>query len=133
MSEPWGKLLRFATFFGYEPRSDEFFAIHITEMSGNGLTTDAFGYAGGAVLATCAIPQVMTMWRNKSARDVSLIYASMYFVGLSLMLVYLILLGGFAGIITISIEVALSALILGSKLLLDRRDNHKVEEAALKD
>lgn len=98
-------------------------------MSKNSLTTDAFGYAGGAVLATCAIPQIATMWRNKSAKGVSLIYASMYFVGLSLTLVYLILLGGFAGIITISIEVTLSAMILGSKIILDSREPKKVEEA----
>ncbi|KAI8910454.1 hypothetical protein EDD86DRAFT_181123, partial [Gorgonomyces haynaldii] len=78
-----------------------------------------FGYAGGAVLAICTAPQIYVMIKNKSAKDVSLLYACLYLFGLTLTLVYMVLLEATAATITISFEVFLAIIVLILKLVLD--------------
>ncbi|KAJ3303556.1 hypothetical protein HDV03_003735 [Kappamyces sp. JEL0829] len=89
--------------------------------------TDFFGYAGGIVLSVCTVPQIWHMWKTRSAKDVSIVYASLYSVGLVLTLVYMILVGAFAGTVTISFEACLSIVIVGLKLYLDERAKQRTK------
>jgi MtN3 and saliva related transmembrane protein len=83
-------------------------------------TRDFFGYTGGIFLSICTIPQIYLMYSTKSAKDVSLSYAILYFIGLSLTLVYLVLEEALAGVITMTFEVFLAAVVIALKLYLDR-------------
>lgn len=80
---------------------------------------DFFGYSGGILLSICSIPQVYLMYTTKSAKDVSIYYAVLFFIGLVLTLVYLILEEAVAGIITMSVEVLLSMVVILLKIYLD--------------
>ncbi|KAI8925336.1 hypothetical protein BC831DRAFT_461655 [Entophlyctis helioformis] len=82
--------------------------------------TDALGIAGGILLSICAIPQLVVMWQNRSARDVSLLWISAYTGGLVLTLAYLTLLRAWAGAIPLVVETALGLAVLLSKVVLDR-------------
>ena len=85
-----------------------------------------FGYIGGGVLAICTIPQIITMIKNQSAQDISMLWAVMYCVGLSATLVYMCLINALAGIISISIEVLLSIVIIVLKVTLDHRSKEEM-------
>jgi MtN3 and saliva related transmembrane protein len=95
-------------------------------------TRDFFGYTGGIFLSICTIPQIYLMYSTKSAKDVSLIYAILYFTGLSLTLVYLVLEEAFAGVVTMGFEVFLAGVIIGLKIYLDRIYTKVVIDEAVK-
>ncbi|KAL2915767.1 hypothetical protein HK105_204714 [Polyrhizophydium stewartii] len=82
-------------------------------------TADIFAYVGGVFLSLCAIPQLVVMWQNRSAKDVSMLWILSYIIGLSFTLVYLLLLSAWAGAIPIMVQIALAFVVLVSKLLMD--------------
>eukprot|EP00775_Hariotina_reticulata_P014603 gene14603-14734_t len=77
---------------------------------------DAVGYAGGAVLALCLIPQVAKIIITRSARDISIAWSILYLIGLTLSMAYLIMKDAMAAWLPIIIEIAGCLLILMLKL-----------------
>ncbi|KAH6561699.1 hypothetical protein BASA60_006326 [Batrachochytrium salamandrivorans] len=80
---------------------------------------NTIGYCGGVFLGICAIPQLVVMWKNRSAHDVSGLWIICYIIGLSLTLVYMVMLSAWAGVISISVQVTLGVVLLVSKVLMD--------------
>jgi len=80
------------------------------------LAIDAVGYAGGAALALCLIPQVAKIVITRSARDISVAWSILYLIGLSLSMAYLIMKDAMAAWLPIIVEVAGCLLILVLKL-----------------
>ena len=85
------------------------------------VTAQVIGTLGGVALAVCSVPQAFVMWKNKSARDVSLSYTILYCIGLTLTLVYMILINALVAIITISFEVVIAYLVLALKIYYDAK------------
>eukprot|EP00842_Homolaphlyctis_polyrhiza_P005464 jgi/Hompol1/5919/HPOL_000310-RA len=83
------------------------------------LAIDFTGYLGGAFLVICSVPQLVLMWRTRSASDVSLAWSLTFNVGLILTLVYLILLQAWAGAIPLALELLMTIAVLISKLIID--------------
>ena len=63
------------------------------------------------------------MYRNKSAKDVSLIFTILYTTGLAFTLAYMIMLQAVAGIITVSFETLVAIVVLVLKIMYDQRQN----------
>jgi histidine decarboxylase len=81
---------------------------------------DLLGSIGGCVLAICTIPQIILMWKQKSASDVSLVFVCMYFSGVVMSPVYMIMIEAWAGAVPLIVETAFGFLMIGLKLHFDR-------------
>ncbi|KAI8925310.1 hypothetical protein BC831DRAFT_461516 [Entophlyctis helioformis] len=81
--------------------------------------TTALGIIGGTLLSFCSIPQLVVMWKNRSARDVSMAWIVSLTLGLMVQSAYLILLEAWAGAIPLIVQVVLAVGVLGSKIVLD--------------
>lgn len=80
---------------------------------------DVLAYLGGCLLALCLIPQLMLMWTNRSAQDVSWSWTILYWMGLSLTFLYLFLINALAGWISLLPELVLVVVVMISKKILD--------------
>lgn len=49
---------------------------------------DTFGAIGGVILAICQAPQLIKLWRTKSAADLSFFYLALYSLGLFWICIY---------------------------------------------
>ena len=79
----------------------------------------ALGYIGGAGLSICLVPQLIVMWKTKSAGDLSLPWLILYSFGLVLSAVYLVYIEAMAAWIPMIAELSLTLLTLALKLYLD--------------
>jgi MtN3 and saliva related transmembrane protein len=79
----------------------------------------------GLAAATCTtisfVPQLIRVWRLRSAREISLIMFSVFSLGVFLWLLYGIYLHAFPIILANSISLVLSLAILALKLRFDRK------------
>jgi MtN3 and saliva related transmembrane protein len=79
----------------------------------------------GTTAACCTtisfVPQLVRIWKLKSAREISLIMFSVFSVGVFLWLVYGIFIRSFPVILANAVTLALSLAILGLKLRYDHR------------
>jgi len=50
--------------------------------------TDAVGFVGGVIGSICAFPQLILMFRTKSAKEISIMFAILYFVALTMQATY---------------------------------------------
>lgn len=74
------------------------------------------GYLGGLLVTFALVPQIMRVYKLKSAREISIIFNSSMLLGLILWLVYGIILGLVPIIVWNIIGSILSALLLFAKL-----------------
>jgi len=74
------------------------------------------GYAAGALTTIAFVPQVIRTWKTKSAKDISLGMFVTFCLGVSLWLMYGIILGSLPVIIANAAVLALSTVILVMKL-----------------
>lgn len=84
-------------------------------------TTTILGYAAGAVTTTSLVPQVMKIWKTKSARDVSLGMFLIFSIGISLWIVYGFFLHSMPIIIANAVSLLLGFIVLGLKLKFNGR------------
>ncbi|MDB5201667.1 MAG: hypothetical protein JWQ27_1076 [Ferruginibacter sp.] len=70
------------------------------------------GLAAGTITSITFIPQVIQIWRTKSAKDISLPMLSMLIIGVSLWLAYGIILRDAAIIYTNSMVLSMSLIML---------------------
>lgn len=78
----------------------------------------------GSLAAVCTtisfVPQLVRVWKLRSAREISLIMFLVFSIGVFLWLVYGIFIGSFPVILANAVTLALSLAILGLKLRFDR-------------
>jgi MtN3 and saliva related transmembrane protein len=82
---------------------------------------DILGYAAGALTAFTFLPQVLKTWKEKSAKDISLIMFLIAFANEIMWLVYGILLDNWVIIMTNAVMLVMSGIMIWLKL----RYNHK--------
>lgn len=74
------------------------------------------GYVAGFLTTFALVPQIMRIYKLKSAREISVLYNTAMLLGIILWLVYGIILGLSPLIVWNSIGMCLTALLLLSKL-----------------
>ncbi len=78
--------------------------------------TDILGYAAGAITSLTFLPQVIKTWKDKSAKDVSLLMFIIAAVNEVMWIVYGALLNNWVIILTNSIVLAMSLTMIFLKL-----------------
>jgi MtN3 and saliva related transmembrane protein len=74
------------------------------------------GFSAGTLCTISFLPQVMKIWKTKSARDVSLVMFVIFSLGITLWMIYGFLTASLPIIIANLITLLLSFLIIGFKL-----------------
>jgi len=82
---------------------------------------ELLGLAAGALTTVAYVPQVLKVWRSRSARDVSLGMFALMVAGIALWLAYGLLIGSLALILANLVTLLLAGLVLVGKLRFDRR------------
>jgi MtN3 and saliva related transmembrane protein len=88
------------------------------EMSGE--TIEIIGLIAGALTTLAYVPQVVKVWRSRSARDISLGMFLLMNCGIALWLVYGLLIGSPGLIAANIVTLGLTAAVLVAKLKFDR-------------
>ena len=78
--------------------------------------TDFLGYAAGFLTTFAMLPQILRVYRLKSAREISVIFTSSLLAGILVWMVYGIVLGQLPLIVWNAIAACLTGLLLFSKL-----------------
>lgn len=78
--------------------------------------TDILGYAAGAITSLTFLPQVIKTWKEKSARDVSLVMFVIAAINEVMWIVYGALLDNWVIILTNAIVLAMSLTMIWLKL-----------------
>ncbi len=77
---------------------------------------DVIGSIAAFLTTVAFVPQVLKIWRSRSAKDISLPMYVVFTLGVALWLVYGVLLGAMPIIIANSVTLLLSAAVLTMKL-----------------
>lgn len=83
-------------------------------------TVEILGLIAGALTTLAYVPQVVKVWRSRSARDISLGMFLLMNVGIALWLVYGLLIGSPGLIAANIVTLCLTAAVLVAKLKFDR-------------
>lgn len=83
--------------------------------------TDLFGYIAAGFTTLSFLPQVIQVWRTRSARDLSLPMYLMFLAGVVCWLTYGLLLGAWPIILANTVTLTLAGSVLVMKLIFDRR------------
>lgn len=82
---------------------------------------DAIGLAAGVLTTLAFVPQVIRVWRSRSARDLSLSSFAIFTAGVALWLAYGLIVGALPVIVANAVTLVLAGAILVMKLRFDRR------------
>lgn len=82
---------------------------------------EAIGIAAGLLTTVAYVPQVLKVWRSRSARDISLAMFLIMNLGIGLWLVYGLLIGSPGLILANGATLCLTAAVLVGKLKYDPR------------
>lgn len=82
---------------------------------------EAVGIVAGCLTTLAYLPQVIQVWRSRSARDVSLGMFALMVVGLVLWLGYGLLIGSVSLILANAVTLVLAGLVLIGKLRFDKQ------------
>lgn len=77
---------------------------------------EILGWIAGAIVTTSLIPQIIRVFKLKSAREISLVFTTLMFTGILLWLGYGIALGYLPVIVWNAIGTVLTAMLLAAKL-----------------
>lgn len=80
------------------------------------LPSEFLGYVAGFLTTFAMVPQVLRVYRLKSAREISILFTTFLLVGMLCWLVYGIVLGIFPLVVWNGIGACLTALLLFAKL-----------------
>ncbi|MCF8186699.1 MAG: SemiSWEET transporter [Sulfuritalea sp.] len=83
--------------------------------------TDAIGFTSATFTTVAFVPQVIRVWKTKSARDVSLGMYALFNTGVALWLCYGLLIESWPIIVANSITLILACSVMVMKLNFDRR------------
>lgn len=84
--------------------------------------TELLGLIAGTLTTLAFLPQVIKIWKSRSAHDISLGMFLLFSAGVALWLVYGIRLGAVPIIAANAVTLALSLAILGMKFWFGRRE-----------
>ena len=84
--------------------------------------TDVFGFVGASLTTISFIPQVVRVWRRRSAEDISTGMYVMFILGLLAWLGYGLMIGSWPILIANTITVGLASAVLGMKLAFPHPD-----------
>jgi MtN3 and saliva related transmembrane protein len=79
-------------------------------------SSETIGTIAGALTTIAFIPQVIQVWRSKSAHDISLVTFTMFSIGVAMWLLFGCLINSVAVIITNAITLFLALVILLMKI-----------------
>jgi MtN3 and saliva related transmembrane protein len=82
---------------------------------------EAIGVIAGLLTTLAYVPQVVKVWRSRSARDISLTMFLMMTAGIALWLVYGLLIGSIGLVLANGATLGLTAAVLVAKLRFDSR------------
>jgi MtN3 and saliva related transmembrane protein len=82
---------------------------------------DVLGFLAGLLTTTAFVPQVLKIWKTRSARDISLGMYAVFTAGVALWLVYGIALGSLPIIVANVLTLVLALAVLVMKLHYGRR------------
>jgi len=83
--------------------------------------TEYIGLIAGLAVTCSLVPQIMRVYRLKSAREISMLFTSLLLLGMILWLVYGIMLGLFPVILWNVIGMLFTMTLLGAKLKYGRQ------------
>lgn len=81
---------------------------------------ESTGLVAGFLTTLAYVPQVLKVWRSRTARDISLIMFLLMNLGIALWLVYGLLIGSPGLIAANMVTLCLTAAVLAAKLKFDR-------------
>ncbi|KAF0814349.1 Sugar transporter SemiSWEET [Andreprevotia sp. IGB-42] len=81
---------------------------------------DLLGLAAGVCTTAAFVPQVLMVWRTRSARDISLGMYGLFVTGVALWLVYGVLAGAMPVMVANGVTLLLASAVLLMKLRFDR-------------
>jgi MtN3 and saliva related transmembrane protein len=88
---------------------------------------EAIGFMAATLTTVALVPQLMRVWRLRSAREISLGMFVMFSVGVTLWLVYGLSVHAMPVVLANAVTLVLSLAILGLKLRFDRHATDKVQ------
>lgn len=94
-------------------------------------TIETIGLIAGALTTLAYVPQVVKVWRSRSARDISLGMFLLMNVGIALWLVYGLLIGSPGLIAANLVTLGLTGAVLVAKLKFDRPVNRPAAQAPI--
>jgi MtN3 and saliva related transmembrane protein len=94
-------------------------------MSAAGWFTESIGNTAAICTTVSFVPQLVRVWRRKSAEDISLSMFLLFSAGVALWLAYGLRIGSFPVIAANTVTLALALAILVLKLMYDRRNQAK--------
>ncbi|MFN4309233.1 MAG: SemiSWEET family sugar transporter [Ferrovibrio sp.] len=94
---------------------------------------ESTGLVAGFLTTLAYVPQVLKVWRSRTARDISLIMFLLMNAGIALWLVYGLMIGSPGLIAANLVTLCLTAAVLAAKLKFDRPRNRKAEHAGSQD
>jgi MtN3 and saliva related transmembrane protein len=74
------------------------------------------GICAGTLTTIAFLPQLVKVWRSKSAKDISMTWLVTFTIGVSLWLIYGLLLGQVPIVLANAVTLGLTVVILGFKL-----------------
>jgi MtN3 and saliva related transmembrane protein len=80
------------------------------------MNAEIIGFIGGTLTTLSFLPQVITIWKTKSTKDISFWMYSLFLTGLIFWLVYGILIHSWSVIIANGITIILAAIIFFFKI-----------------
>ena len=90
---------------------------------------ELLGFVAGACTTLSFLPQVLHVWRSRSADDISLGMYTVFMLGVSLWLIYGIVSAQIAVIVANGVTLVLAGSVLVMKLRYGRRSKNVVNEA----
>lgn len=84
------------------------------------IPADAIGIVAGVLTTLAFVPQVIRVWRTRSARDLSLASFAIFTAGVALWLLYGVAIDALPVIVANAATLVLAAAILVMKLAFDR-------------
>lgn len=81
---------------------------------------ESTGLLAGFLTTLAYVPQVLKVWRSRTARDISLIMFLLMNIGIALWLIYGLLIGSPGLIAANLVTLGLTAAVLAAKLKFDR-------------
>ncbi len=84
---------------------------------------DALGFLGAGCTTLSFVPQVLKVWKARSARDISAGMYLLFIVGLGFWLAYGVMIGSWPILIANILTIALAAMVLWMKWRFERNYN----------
>lgn len=87
------------------------------------ILADVFGFLGAGCTTVSFVPQVLKVWRSRSARDISAGMYLLFIAGLAFWLAYGLMIGSWPILIANTLTIALAAMVLWMKWYFERSSN----------